>query len=82
VVATLPDYPLRVPMHNIIDIGNFMSRSLSERDRKTLLLNSWTPLSSCDFRLVHTGFHKRRFQMQSLKEFKLLAYSEIHEGSL
>jgi len=59
-----------------------MSRSLSERDRKTLLLNSWTPLSSCDFRLVHTGFHKRRFQMQSLKEFKLLAYSEIHEGSL
>ena len=82
VVATLLDYPLRVPMHNIIDIGNFMSRSLTERDRRTLLLNSWAPLSSYDFRVVHTGFQKRRFQMQWLKEFKWLAYSEIHEGSL
>ena len=81
-VKTLPNYPLRVPMHNIIVIGNFMSRSLSERDRRTLLLNSWTPLSSYDFRVVHTGFQKRRFQMQWLKEFKRLAYSEIHEGSL
>jgi len=44
-----------------------MSRSLSKRDRRTLLLNSWTPLSSYDFRVVHTDFQKRRFQMQWLK---------------
>jgi len=69
-MATLPDYPLRVPMHNIIELGNFMSRSLSDRDRRTLLLNGWTRLSSYDFRVVHTSFQKRRFQMQWLKEFK------------
>ena len=68
--AALPDQPLRTPMHKIIDIGNFVRRSLSERDRITLLLNSWTPLPSYDFRVVHTGFQKRRFQMQWLKEFK------------
>ena len=27
-------------MHKIIDIGNFAGRSLSERDRRTLLLNN------------------------------------------
>jgi len=54
-VATLPDYPLRVPMHKIIDIGNFVRRSLSERDGRILLLNSWTPLSSYDFCVVHTS---------------------------
>ena len=36
-------------MHKIIDIGNFAGRSLSERDRITLLLNSWTPY-------LHTTF--------------------------
>ena len=36
-------------MHKIIDIGNFVGRSLSERDRITLLLNSWTPY-------LHTTF--------------------------
>ena len=39
-------------MHKNIDIGNFAGRSLSERDRRTLLLNSWTP-SPYDFRMVH-----------------------------
>jgi len=48
-------------MHKTIDIGNFVGQSLSERDRRTLLLNSCTPLSSYDFRVVHTGFQKRRF---------------------
>jgi len=33
-------------MYKIIDIGNFAGRSLSEHDRKTVLLNSWTPSSS------------------------------------
>jgi len=80
--AALPDHPLRTPMHKIIDIGNFLRRSLSERDRITLLLNSWTPLSSYNFRVIHTGFQKRRFRMQWLKEFKWLAYSEIQLGSL
>jgi len=41
---------------------------------------SWTPLSSYDFRVVHTGFQKRRFQMQWLEEFKWLAYSEFIKG--
>ena len=67
-------------MHKIIDIGNFAGRSLSERDRRTLVLNSWTP-SPYDFRVVHTSFQKRRFQVRWL-EFKWLACSEIHEGSL
>jgi len=62
-------------MHKIIDIGDFVRLSLSERDRRTLLLNSWTPLSTYDFPVVHTGFQKRRFQMQWLKKFKWLAYS-------
>jgi len=48
-------------MCKINDIGNFVGRSLSERDRKTLLLNSWTPSYSFDFPVVHTGFQKRRF---------------------
>jgi len=64
-----------MPMHKIIDIGNFGGRSLSERDRKTLLLNTWTPLSSYDFRVVHTGFQERRFQIQRLEEFKWLTYN-------
>ena len=69
-------------IHKIIDIGNFAGRSLSERDRRTLLLNSWTP-SPYDFRVVHTSFQKRRFQVRRwLEEFKWLACSEIHEGSL
>jgi len=55
-------------MHKTVDIGNFVGRSLSERDRRTLLLNSWTPLSSYDFCVVHTGFQKRRFQMQWMEE--------------
>ena len=67
--------------HKIIDIGNFAGRSLSERDRKILLLNSWTP-SPHDFRVVYTSFQKRRFQVRWLEEFKWLACSEIHEGSL
>jgi len=66
-------------MYKINDIGNFVGRSLNERDRKTLLLNSWTPSSSYDFPVVDTGFQKRRFQMQWLEEFKWLAHSEIHE---
>ena len=41
-------------MHKIIDIGNLVGRSLDERDRRTLLLNSWNPLSSYDFRVVYT----------------------------
>jgi len=65
-------------MYKINDVGNFVGRSLSERDRKTLLLNRWTPSSLYDFPAVHTGFHKRRFLMQWL-EFKWLAYHEIHE---
>jgi len=69
-VATLPDYPLRVPMHKIIDIGNFVRRSLSERDGRILLLNSWTPLSSYDFCVVHTSFQKLRFHVRWLEEFK------------
>ena len=68
-------------MHKFIDIGNFAGRSLSERDRRTLLLNSWTP-SPCDFRVVHTSFQKRRFQVRWLEEFKWLACSNIQEGSL
>ena len=68
-------------MNKIIDVGNFAGRSLSERDRRTSLLNSWTP-SPCDFRVVRTSFQKRRFQMRWLEEFKWLACSEIHEGSL
>jgi len=55
-------------MHKTVDIGNFVGRSLSERDRRTLLLNSWTPLSSYDLCVVHTGFQKRRFQMQWMEE--------------
>jgi len=39
-------------MHKIIDIGDFVRRSLYERDRITLLLNSWTPLSSYDLHLM------------------------------
>ena len=39
-------------MHKIIDIGDLVRRSLYERDRITLLLNSWTPLSSCDLHLM------------------------------
>ena len=35
-------------MYKINEIGNFVGCSLSERDRKPLLLNSWTP-SSYDF---------------------------------
>jgi len=31
--------------------------------------------------VAHTGFRKRRFQMQWLGEFKWLAYSVIHEGA-
>jgi len=54
-----------VSMHKINDIGNFVGRFLSERDRKTLLVNSWTPSSSYDFPVVHTGLQKRRFQMQN-----------------
>jgi len=68
--AALPDHPLRTPMHKIIGIGNFVRGSLSERDQRTLLFNSRTPLSSYDFRVVHTGFQKRHFQMQWLREFK------------
>ena len=68
--AALPDPPPRTPMHEAIDIGNFVGRSLSERDRRTLLLNSWTPLSSYEFLVAHTGFQKRRFQMQWLEDFK------------
>ena len=57
-----------------------MGRSLNKRDRKTLLLNSWTPSSSYDCPVVHTDFQKRLFQVQWLEEFKwlALAYSEIH----
>jgi len=68
-------------MYKINDIENFVGRSLSELDRKTLLTNSWTPSSSYDFPVVHMGFQKRRFQMLWLEEFKWLAYSEIHEGA-
>jgi len=57
-------------MHKIIDIGNFVGRSLSERDRRALLLNSWTLPSPYDFRVVHTSFQKRRFEVRRLKEFK------------
>jgi len=68
-------------MYKINDIGNFVGCSLSERDRKTSLLNSWTP-SSYDLSVVHTSIQKRRFQRQWLEEeFKWLAYSEIHVGS-
>jgi len=68
-------------MHKIIDVGNFAGRSLSEHDRRTFLLNSWTP-SPYDFRVVHTCFQKRLFKVRWLEEFKWLACSEIHEGSL
>ena len=68
-------------MHKIIDIGKFAGRSLSESDRRTSLLNSWTP-SPYDFRVVHTGFQKRRLEARWLEEFKWLACSEIHEVSL
>ena len=51
-------------VNEIDDIGNFVGRSLNERDRNTLLLDSWTPSSSYDFPVAHTGFQKRRFQMQ------------------
>jgi len=47
-----PRPPPRTPMHKIIDIGDFVRRSLYERDRITLLLNSWNPLSSCDLHLM------------------------------
>jgi len=66
-------------MHKIIGIGNFAGRSLSERDRRTLLVNSWTP-SPYDLRVVHTSFQKRRFEVRWLEECKWLACSEIHEG--
>ena len=72
--ADLPAIGL-VRLCKIIDTGNFVGRSLSERDRRTLLLNSWTPLSSYDFGVVHTGFQKRRFQMQWLEEFQWFPYS-------
>jgi len=65
-----------VNMYKINDSGNCVWRSLSERDWKTLLLNNWTP-SSYDIPVVHTGFQKRRFQMQWLEEFKWLACSEM-----
>ena len=68
-------------MHKIIDIGNLARRSLSERDRRTSLLNSWTP-SPHEFRVVHTSFQKRRLEARWLEEFKWLACSDIHEGSL
>jgi len=68
-------------MHKIIDSGNFAGRFLSEHNRRTLLLNSWTP-SPYDFRVVHTSFQKRRFQVRWLEECNWLACSEIHEGSL
>jgi len=68
-------------MYKINNIVNFVGRSLSERDRKTLLLNSWSPSPSYDFPVAHTGFRKRRIQMQWLEEFKWLAYNEIHEGA-
>ena len=68
-------------MHKNIDIGNFAGRSLSERDRITLLLNSRTP-SSYDFRVVQTSFQKQRLEVRWLEEFKWLACGEFHEGSL
>ena len=68
-------------VHKIIDIGNFAGRSLSERDHRTLVLKNWTP-SPYDFRVVCTSFQKRRLEVRWLEEFKLLACSEIHEGSL
>ena len=68
-------------MHKIIDIGNLAGRSLSERDRRTLLLNNWTP-SLYDFRVVHASFQNRRLEARWLEEFKWLACSEIHEGPL
>jgi len=39
-------------LHKIIDIVDFMRRSLYERDRTTLMLNGWTPFSSYDLHLM------------------------------
>ena len=44
-------------MYKINDIGNFVWRSLRERNRKALLLISWTA-SSYEFPVVHTDFQK------------------------
>jgi len=49
-------------IYKIIDIGNFVGRSLSERDRRTLLLIAGflhLLMLMFDFRVVHTGFQKR-----------------------
>jgi len=42
-------------MYKTIDIGNLVGHSLSERDRRTLLLNSWTPIGDGDWRWLSKG---------------------------
>ena len=64
------------------DIGQYVNKTLSNSDKRTILLNCWTPPLSYTFPSLKFGKQQRSFQRHWLDEFKWLAYSDALQGSL
>jgi len=63
------------------DIGNFVGVSLTDADRRKVLLNCSSLPSGFSFPYVTVGVQNRSFQKQWLNEFTWLAYSNIYSGA-
>lgn len=64
------------------DVGQYLNKTLSDSDKRVILLNCWIPPVSYSFPLLQFGKQQRRFQKHWLEEYKWLAYSDLLKGTL
>lgn len=65
---------------NAYDIGLCINKVLTDEDKFNFCKNAWIPVTGYKFPLVKHGNQNRSFQLEWLRRYNWLTYSELKKG--